>query len=100
MSKRIIECPECGGTTLSIRQGINSYRCYTLEKNKLYKVDDEFPTLTGVIWVMCLDHCQDEGTEYYEWEVSPEEARDLSQMLLEPRCADVTEYMEKEHDGE
>lgn len=100
MSKKIA-CPKCGGTTLSVRQEVKTCMCYTIEDNKLYSLgSDNFPIPIGSIWITCLNGCEDEYEGSFEWRASSEQARMLRNMFLEPRCADITEYMadEQEHD--
>ena len=93
MKKTIIKCPNCAGQKLNIREHIEYVQNYTIDNNRLYKLDKDSYRPTKVIWIMCLDCLQNEDIENSSWKASLEEVKIIEDMLMGAFSIDVTRYM-------
>ncbi len=100
MSKKIIECPHCGGQRLTFNEKFSILRYYTIDDNKLYKTGDSHPSLARKeeIWFRCIECSQKEEFEVDggEWKATPEQAKVIRDMMMEHHRADITEHMSRE----
>lgn len=102
MSKKIIECPRCGGQKMTFSEKMSFLRYFTIDDNKLYKTGDSHPSLEDEIFFTCLE-CNLEEEEYDlgegEWKATPEQAKVIRDMMMESHSADITEHMNRKCDG-
>lgn len=98
MSKKIIECPRCGGQKMTFCEKMSILRYYTIDDNRLYKTGDSHPSREDEIWFTCLKCNRDEEFDLDggEWKATPEQAKIIRDMMMESHSADITEHMSRE----
>lgn len=101
MSKKILECPVCGGQKFTFCEKMSFLRYYTIEDNKLYKTGNSHPSRYQdyEIWITCLECDLDDeelNLDAGEWKATPEQVEVIRDMMMEHHCANITEHMSRE----
>lgn len=97
MSKKVIQCPVCGGQRIQVSVPILYHQYYTIEDGKLYKASSSSAGRDGLIWLTCLDCIQKENPEpMHNWPANTEQENLLRQVLYEPRSVDISKQMNQE----